>query len=383
MKPPHLVDCAKTVMLMDDAGKCERLAQRSSTREMHVDEREQQRGSFPLQARELRVDNKRVEAQGYCSFPVVCSRKARTFTQMEAFPLPPLVPPLRYCLVEEGLYRGAYPSMINLRFLTRLGLRSMVSLLPEPPAPHLIAWCEEHGIRNHFECVKPFSKDEVTLTHERAASLLQLLVLPERQPVYVHCLDGVGVTGLLIMCLRKVLHWAPPSIFAEFSRFARDAADTPLPPPPHVLAFLHAWKPELEFLPQYLPAHPPLWLELALQVSAFECRGVPWSAVKLSAVECRRVRLSRSPRCLERSSQPPEADASSAVGLATKPLEWAAAPTGVGFVDGHDVVAAASGEAVPLGPLVRPSSIGIALTMALDALALEGVPMRPRRVPRA
>ena len=51
-------------MLMDDAGKCERLAQRSSTREMHVDEREQQRGSFPPQARELRVDNKRVETQG-------------------------------------------------------------------------------------------------------------------------------------------------------------------------------------------------------------------------------------------------------------------------------------------------------------------------------
>ena len=213
---------------------------------------------------------------------------------MAAFPLPPLVPPLRYCLVEEGLYRGAYPSMINLRFLTRLGLRSMVSLLPEPPAPHLIAWCEEHDIRNHFECVKPFSKDEVTLTHERAASLLQLLVLPERQPVYVHCLDGVGVTGLLIMCLRKVLHWAPPSIFAEFSRFARDAADTPLPPPPHVLAFLHAWKPELEFLPQYLPAHPPLWLELALQVSAFECRGVPWSAVECREVECRRVPSSAS-----------------------------------------------------------------------------------------
>ena len=97
------------------------------------------------------------------------------------------------------------------------------------------------------------------------------------------------------------------------------------------------------------------------------------------------MRLSRSPRCLERSSQPPaaDADAASAVALATKPLDWAAAPTGVGFGDGHDVVAAASGEAVPLGPLVRPSSIGLALTMALDALALEGVPMRARRGPRA
>ena len=97
------------------------------------------------------------------------------------------------------------------------------------------------------------------------------------------------------------------------------------------------------------------------------------------------MRLSRSPRCLERSSQPPaaDADAASAVALATKPLDWAAAPTGIGFGDGHDAVAAASGEAVPLGPLVRPSSIGLALTMALDALALEGVPMRARRGPRA
>jgi tyrosine-protein phosphatase OCA6 len=55
---------------------------------------------------------------------------------------PPLVPPLRFSLVEEGVYRGAYPSLINLRFLHRLGLRSIISLLPEPPAPHLVQWCE-------------------------------------------------------------------------------------------------------------------------------------------------------------------------------------------------------------------------------------------------
>ena len=179
-------------------------------------------------------------------------------------PLPPLVPPLRYCLVEEGLYRGAYPSLVNLRFLTRLGLRSMVSLLPEPPAAHLLQWCEEHGVRNHFECVAPF-KEEVTLSNERAAELLQLLVLPERQPVYVHCLDGVGVTGMIIMCLRKLLRWAPSSIVAEYARYSRDGWDVPSPPPPHILAFLHAWKPDFEFLPRHLPTDPPLWLEVALQ----------------------------------------------------------------------------------------------------------------------
>ena len=187
--------------------------------------------------------------------------------------LPPLVPPLRFSLVEEGVYRGAYPSLINLRFLRRLGLRSMVSLLPEPPAPHLVEWCKAFGVTHHFERVVPFDKDEVTLSNERAAELLQLLVWPQRQPVYVHCLDGVGVTGLLIMCLRKLLRWAPPSVHAEYSRFARNGSDVPLPPPPHVIAFLSAWKPEHEFLPRHLPSEPPHWLAAALQLSTADERA--------------------------------------------------------------------------------------------------------------
>ena len=250
---------------------------------------------------------------------------------------PPLVPPLRFCLVEEGVYRGAYPSLINLRFLTRLELRSMVSLLPEPPTPHLVTWCEENGVSNHYECVKPFSKDDVTLTHERAASLLQLLVLPERQPVYVHCLDGIGVTGLLIMCLRKLMHWAPPPIFAEFSRFARDGTDVPLPPPSHVAAFVHAWKPEQEFL-QHLPATPPLWLEVALQLPSTEA-DVP-------AI------------------------------VPAKSTDWPSGPAPEFFE--RDASSANPGDATGLGGIPRPSSIG----RALDALAIEGLTsIRPRRTP--
>jgi tyrosine-protein phosphatase OCA6 len=117
--------------------------------------------------------------------------------------LPPLIPPFRFALVEEGVYRGAYPSLINFRFLQRLQLRTVVSLLPEAPTSDLLSWCEANGIRNHAERVAVF-KDEVTLSQDRAAAILQLLALPERQPVYLHCLDGVSVTGTLMMCLRKL-----------------------------------------------------------------------------------------------------------------------------------------------------------------------------------
>ena len=108
-----------------------------------------------------------------------------------------------------------------LRYLARLRLRTVVSLLPEPPSSDLVAWCHQHSIHLRAERVATF-KDEVTLTHERVAQLLLLAVQPERQPVYVHCSSGVAVTGMLIMCLRKLQRWAPAQIYAEYSRFARD-----------------------------------------------------------------------------------------------------------------------------------------------------------------
>ena len=160
--------------------------------------------------------------------------------------LPPLVPPLRFSQVEEGVYRGAYPSLVNQRFLTRLGLRTIVSLLPEPPTADLLQWCELHGVDNHAVVLLPFKKDEVTLTHERAAELLHLLVTPERQPVYVHCLDGVTATGTLIMCLRKLQRWALPPIVAEYTRFDRRRGDQPSQPEPLIMQFVNAFNPEIQ-----------------------------------------------------------------------------------------------------------------------------------------
>jgi len=175
----------------------------------------------------------------------------------------PLVPPFRFALVEDGVYRGAYPSQINLPFLARLGLRSMISLLPEEPAAYLLQWCEDHDVRNYYERIVPFGT-EVRLTHERAAELVQLLVLLERQPVYVHCLDGVRVTGALVMCLRKLQCWAATSLTAEYARFARDGLEALSPPTGHVLSFMHAFKPELEF-EHLLPERMPHWLDAALR----------------------------------------------------------------------------------------------------------------------
>jgi tyrosine-protein phosphatase OCA6 len=48
---------------------------------------------------------------------------------MESSPL--LVPPFRFAAVENGVYRGAYPTLRNLRFLQRLRLATVVCISPE------------------------------------------------------------------------------------------------------------------------------------------------------------------------------------------------------------------------------------------------------------
>lgn len=44
---------------------------------------------------------------------------------------------------------------------------------------------------------------------------------PDNLPIYIHCLDGSNITGIVTMCLRKLQNWNLSTIFTEFSRFTR------------------------------------------------------------------------------------------------------------------------------------------------------------------
>jgi len=46
----------------------------------------------------------------------------------------------------------------------------------------------------------------------------QLLIDPEAHPIFLHCMNGAEVTGLLVMCLRKLQMWSQTFALIEFSR---------------------------------------------------------------------------------------------------------------------------------------------------------------------
>lgn len=45
------------------------------------------------------------------------------------------------------------------------------------------------------------------------------MIDPENHPLYLHCLDGADVTGLVVACLRKLQLWSTSSAMGEFSRY--------------------------------------------------------------------------------------------------------------------------------------------------------------------
>ncbi|CAG8435566.1 2249_t:CDS:2 [Scutellospora calospora] len=134
--------------------------------------------------------------------------------------LPPLIPPFRYAIVEDEVYRGAYPKNRNHRFLKRLKLKTMLSLIPDQPVLELLEFCQAQNIRNiHLQVSKV--KDNVPLSYSKAIQAVQIIIDPSNLPIFIHCLDGANVTGLVVACLRKLQMWSIPSCMGEFLRYLR------------------------------------------------------------------------------------------------------------------------------------------------------------------
>eukprot|EP00935_MAST-01C_sp_MAST-1C-sp1_P000640 g640.t1 len=135
-----------------------------------------------------------------------------------------IVPPFRFSIVEEGIYRGAFPTLKNFRFLKRLRLKTVISLVPEvEPTKDLAEFCALEDINNLHFAVEKFTSD-VTLDAATVKSIVDIMVNADYHPLYLHCLDGAHVTGMVVMCLRKVQHWKTSSIMDEFCRYMQESS---------------------------------------------------------------------------------------------------------------------------------------------------------------
>lgn len=139
---------------------------------------------------------------------------------MSQYAVAKVVPPFRFATVEVGVYRGAYPTLKNFPFLETRKLRTVISLIPEKPTQDLVDFCEFNNVDLVHHVVEK-KRDDVPVSSRDISEILSLVIKVDRLPVYLHCLDGADVTGVIIACLRRLQGWQTECISNEFSRYSR------------------------------------------------------------------------------------------------------------------------------------------------------------------
>ncbi len=87
-----------------------------------------------------------------------------------------LLPPLRFSAVEFGIFRGAYPTLKNYRFLKRLSLKTVISVTPEPPIVDLVEFCKHENIRLVHHSAEIFTREAPTVTPVVVVDILEVRI---------------------------------------------------------------------------------------------------------------------------------------------------------------------------------------------------------------
>jgi tyrosine-protein phosphatase OCA6 len=135
---------------------------------------------------------------------------------MDALPL--IIPPLRFGNVQELVYRSGYPCLRNFRHLSRLKLKTIISLIPETPTNDLISFTKVAGIDLIHISVMRTAALNNTL-QSSLISALNICIDNSKHPILIHCLDGKRITGLLVLLLRRLQGWPPVAALAEFWKY--------------------------------------------------------------------------------------------------------------------------------------------------------------------
>jgi tyrosine-protein phosphatase SIW14 len=128
--------------------------------------------------------------------------------------------PDNFACVENGVYRSSFPRTKNCLFLQKLGLKSVVSLVPEDYPKSMADFYDANGIAlisHGLEGNKwPFKGIDLFALNTVLIDILN----PENRPLLIHCNKGKHRTGTVVGCLRKYRGWTLSTIYSEYILFA-------------------------------------------------------------------------------------------------------------------------------------------------------------------
>lgn len=129
-----------------------------------------------------------------------------------------LIPPSRMSRIEDGLYRSSYPILRNFRYLNRLKLKTIISLIPESPSSDLISYCNYYNINLiHINVLRTNPLN--TSLQNNLVTAINICINSTNFPILIHCIDGKRITSLFVLLLRRLQAYSPIYAISEYWRF--------------------------------------------------------------------------------------------------------------------------------------------------------------------
>lgn len=133
-------------------------------------------------------------------------------------------PPENFAPVIGQIYRSSFPRVENFPFLSKLGLKSILVLVPDEYPQENLNFLETNGIR-FFQVGMSGNKEPfVNVPHDIITRALEVAINPENHPLLIHCNRGKHRTGCLVGCIRRIQGWSLTMILDEYRRFAAPKA---------------------------------------------------------------------------------------------------------------------------------------------------------------
>ncbi|RAL05792.1 tyrosine phosphatase family protein [Aspergillus ibericus CBS 121593] len=124
--------------------------------------------------------------------------------------------PSNFGEVVKGIYRSAFPNPWNLPALTKLGLKTIITLVDEPYTPNHVVFMKENGISHHRILVQANKDPDVKIPDAVMCRILELMLDRGNHPILIHCNKGKHRTGCVVGCFRKLQGWESRDIISEY-----------------------------------------------------------------------------------------------------------------------------------------------------------------------
>ncbi|KAI4192981.1 MAG: hypothetical protein LQ350_008512 [Teloschistes chrysophthalmus] len=126
-----------------------------------------------------------------------------------------------FAQVAPGIYRSSFPMSGNFAHLRSLGLKTILTLVPEEYPSDNVTFMQENGIQ-HFQIPIPAHKSPaVKIPLQNIANALDILQNPMMHPVLIHCNKGKHRTGCVVACYRMIADgWGTDAVITEYRKYS-------------------------------------------------------------------------------------------------------------------------------------------------------------------